>query len=230
MANWFPSIWKEICTTRSWKNDEKRRYFNADMGIAVCPLSNSRTFWPFELTSDRRVSPILPISTLQSPNQGAIHKLRSQGSFGAFWYMLGPSKVPFWSLFGPYLYPFCVLSVPFLCPFCCPFCALSMFYCVLSMPFLRPIGALSLPFVSFEPKWHYCAPTLKLHVISGCSQMLRIQRFDGALARFLMKSFFYFFFLSSFGIKSCEIVEFRAEIDYFFDMCSMIFWSKNVIF
>ena len=87
MANWFPSIWKAICATRSWKMAEKRRYFYADMGIAVCPLSNSRTFWPFELTSDRRVSPILPISTLPSPNQGAIHKRRPN------------------------------LSMPFLCPF-----------------------------------------------------------------------------------------------------------------
>ena len=141
MANWFPSIWKAICTTRSWKNDEKRRYFYADMGIAVCPLSNSRTFWPFELTSDRRVSPILPISTLQSPNQGAIHKLRCQGSFWAF-------LVHAWSIQGTFLVPFCTLSVSFLCPFCalslpclcsivsflCPFCALlGPFLC----PFYR---------------------------------------------------------------------------------------------
>ena len=104
MANWFPSIWKAICTTRSWKNDEKRRYFYADMGIAVCPLSNSRTFWPFELTSDRRVSPILPISTLPSPNQENIHKLRWKGIF--------INDV------GPFLCPFCALSVAFLCPFC----------------------------------------------------------------------------------------------------------------
>ena len=114
MANWFPSIWKAICTTRSWKNDEKRRYFNADMGIAVCPLSNSRTFWPFELTSDRRVSPILPISTLPSPNQGSIHKRRPN------------------------------LSLPFLCSFCSfSMSFLWTFYHLKSVKYVSPILPLS---------------------------------------------------------------------------------------
>ena len=146
MANWFPSIWKAICTTRSWKNDEKRRYFYADMGIAVCPLSNSRTFWPFELTSDRRVSPILPISTLPSPNQENIHKLRWKGIF------INDVR--------PFLCPFCALSVPFLCPFCtlsvpflCPFCSLSMsflwtFYHLKSVRYVShvlPMSTLSSP-------------------------------------------------------------------------------------
>ena len=133
MANWFPSIWKAICTTRSWKNDEKRRYFYADMGIAVCPLSNSRTFWPFELTSDRRVSPILPISTLQSPNQeGTFINYVARAIFG-----------PYYALSLTFMCPFCARSVPFLCPVC----ALSTIWTDVcrSVSPIMPISTLPVP-------------------------------------------------------------------------------------
>ena len=129
------------------KTMKKRRYFNADMGIAVCPLSNSRTFWPFELTSDRRVSPILPISTLQSPNQGAIHKLRSQGSFGALLGLFGTCLVHPKYLFGPFLVPICTLSVSFLCPFCALSVALSVPFLCSIVSFLCPFCALLGPFL-----------------------------------------------------------------------------------